>query len=155
MSAATRFGASEVQRCEPIQNELQGRGIVLERQRAKLIERCPVCEHCSICNCAPCGTPGFCQMCREVDRKAAAQRRRKHDPPQGWDNMSLGALWERLNDPRRTDRTNIEAIMVAVRIRGLAALKEPANIERLGRCDAQARAEINRRIANQWGTENA
>lgn len=155
MSSAIRFVASEVERCVSIENELQGRGIVLERQGAERVEPCPVCEHCFICGCAPCGTPGFCEMCREVDRKAAAQRRREHDLPQGWEDMSLGALWERLNDPRRTSRNTIEAIMVAVRMRGLAALKEPANIERLGRCDAQARAEINRRIASQRGTENA
>jgi hypothetical protein len=68
MSAAIRFGASDVERCVPIEGELQGRGIVLERQGAELVEPCPVCEHCSICNCAPCGTPGFCQMCREVAR---------------------------------------------------------------------------------------
>jgi hypothetical protein len=40
----------------------------------------------------------------------------------------------------------IEAIMSAVRARGVSALKEPANIERLSRCDAAARKEINRRI---------
>jgi hypothetical protein len=116
----------------------------IERARAvtaEVVGPCPVCEHCSICGCAPCGTPGFCQMCREADRKAAAQ--------------SLGALRERLNNPRRTSQSTIEAILVAIRTRGLAALREPANIERLKRCDAQARAEINRRIASQRGTENA
>jgi hypothetical protein len=40
----------------------------------------------------------------------------------------------------------IEAIMCTVRARGVSALKEPANIERLLRCDAAARKEINRRI---------
>ncbi len=85
-------------------------------------------------------------MCREVDRKAAAQRRREHDLPQGWEDMSLGALWERLNNPWRTSQSTIEAILVAVRTRGLAALREPANLERLRRCDAQAQAEIDRRI---------
>jgi hypothetical protein len=40
----------------------------------------------------------------------------------------------------------IEAIMISVAERGLAALKEPANIERLGRCDQAALAEIDRRI---------
>jgi hypothetical protein len=34
-----------------------------------------------------------------------------------------------------------------VRERGLAALKEPANLERLTHCDAAAKTEINRRIA--------
>jgi hypothetical protein len=42
----------------------------------------------------------------------------------------------------------IEAIMSAVRARGVSALKEPANIERLSGCDASARKEINRRIGS-------
>jgi hypothetical protein len=37
--------------------------------------------------------------------------------------------------------------MWTVRERGVAALNEPANIQRLERCDAPARAEINRRVA--------
>jgi hypothetical protein len=86
-------------------------------------------------------------MCGEIDRKAAAQRRREHDLPEGWENMSLGALWERLNDPRRASQSTIEAIMHTVRARGISALKEAANIERLSRCTSSARAEINERIA--------
>jgi hypothetical protein len=62
--------------------------------------------------------------------------------------MSVGALWDRLNDPHRwpTPQSTIEAVMVAVRARAIAALKEPATVERLRRCDDDARAEINRRI---------
>jgi len=48
---------------------------------------------------------------------------------------------------RRTPQVTIEAIMVAVGERGLAALQEPANIERLSRCDEAARKQINDRIA--------
>jgi hypothetical protein len=47
-----------------------------------------------------------------------------------------------------TPQTTIEAIMYCVRERGLPALKEPANIERLTRCDRAARVEINERIAH-------
>ena len=36
--------------------------------------------------------------------------------------------------------------MLAVRERGLEALKEPDTIERLTRCDAAARKQINARI---------
>ncbi len=63
--------------------------------------------------------------------------------------MSLPALWNALNDPRRraTPQSTVEAIMYAMRERGLAALKEPATRERLSRCDRAARDEINRRIA--------
>ena len=69
--------------------------------------------------------------------------------PRNWQTLSLGALWERLNDPRRltTPEAVIAAIMYCVRARGLAALKEPGNRERLSRCDRAARDEINRRIA--------
>jgi hypothetical protein len=45
-------------------------------------------------------------------------------------------------------QTTIEAIMHCVRERGLAALKEPDNLERLKGCNAAARMEINRRIGS-------
>jgi hypothetical protein len=63
-------------------------------------------------------------------------------------NETLGALWERLNKPSRhpTPQSTIEAILFAVRERGLDALKEPANKERLSRCDQAARAQIEKRI---------
>jgi hypothetical protein len=47
---------------------------------------------------------------------------------------------------RPTPQTTIEALIYCVRERGLAALKEPANLERLSRCDEAALAEIDRRI---------
>jgi hypothetical protein len=68
--------------------------------------------------------------------------------PKNWHTLSLGVLWERLNDPRRltTAEAVIAAIMYCVRARGLGALKEPANRARLKRCNRAARDEINRRI---------
>jgi hypothetical protein len=45
-----------------------------------------------------------------------------------------------------TPQTTIEAVMWCVRERGLKALKEPTNEERLRRCDAAAKAQINERI---------
>jgi hypothetical protein len=48
--------------------------------------------------------------------------------------------------PSPTPNVVVEAVMHVVRERGLAALKEPATVERLERCDASARAEINQRI---------
>jgi hypothetical protein len=52
------------------------------------------------------------------------------------------------DDPTRrpTPQVTVEAIMYAVRQRGVAALKEPANIERLSRCDAAALAQIDTRL---------
>ena len=61
--------------------------------------------------------------------------------------MSLGALWDFLNRPRRTPQATIEAVIYSVRERGIAALREPTNIERLVTCDDAAKAEINERIA--------
>jgi hypothetical protein len=90
----------------------------------------------------------FWKLCHAADQ---AQRRTPLPDllPHGWDKMSVGGLWDALNDPPRhaTPASTIEAIMYCVRTRGVAALKEPANIERLARCDGPAKAEINRRIA--------
>jgi len=62
--------------------------------------------------------------------------------------MSLGALWDRLNDPARfaTPQSTVDAVVHCVRERGVGALKEPANIERLLRCDAAAKKQIDERI---------
>ena len=83
---------------------------------------------CDVCGSEPCLTPGFCQACRAADAQVRQQR----------------PLEPRLPP---TPRTTIEAIMWTVRVRGVAALREAANIERLSRCDSTARTEINERIA--------
>jgi hypothetical protein len=63
--------------------------------------------------------------------------------------MPLGSLWDNLNHRQRhpTPQSTIEALLFSVRERGsLAALDEPANVERLARCDTKAKTEIKRRI---------
>jgi hypothetical protein len=62
--------------------------------------------------------------------------------------MPVDALWNALNDPARhaTPQSTIEAVLHSVRARGLAALKEPANEERLSRCDEAAMKQIRDRI---------
>lgn len=67
--------------------------------------------------------------------------------PEDWHEISLGALWDHFNRPRKTPQTTIEAVIHSVRERGVAALIEPANIERLLECDDASRIEINERIA--------
>jgi hypothetical protein len=79
---------------------------------------------CPTCGCEPCPLPSFCQPCREADAKAAP----RHDKPR----------------PRSTPQATIEAIKQSVRDRGVSALKESANRERLSQCDNAARAEIDR-----------
>jgi hypothetical protein len=64
-----------------------------------------------------------------------------------WNTMSIDALYRAFNTRSSTPQATVEAVIVAVRERGLAALKNAANVERLGRCDHAARAEINQRIA--------
>jgi hypothetical protein len=65
------------------------------------------------------------------------------------ENISLDRAWHELNDPRKrpTPQAIVEAIMYCVRERGIGALNEPTNIERMSRCDAAAKAQINKRIA--------
>jgi hypothetical protein len=48
--------------------------------------------------------------------------------------------------PRPTPQATIDAVMWTVRERGLTALREHANQERLSCCDAAARGEINAKI---------
>jgi hypothetical protein len=71
--------------------------------------------------------------------------------------MSIDALWHALNRERHrpTPQTTIEAIMYCFRERGLAALKEPNNQERLSRCDAAARQQINQRIERLKKTQGS
>ncbi len=121
------IAATEIERARAVPIDDEHRGSVLEREGAD-VGPCPVCRSCPICGGAPCATPGFCRMCREVDRKAAERRR------------------EPVNNRRPTPQTVIEAVMYCVRARGLGALKEPDNLNRLRQCDARAQTEIDRRI---------
>jgi hypothetical protein len=52
-----------------------------------------------------------------------------------------------------TPQATVEAVMFAVRERGLAALIEGDTIERLSRCDTAAHAQINSRIAKLQDTD--
>jgi hypothetical protein len=72
---------------------------------------------------------------------------RRPNLPEDWHKMSLGALWDFLNRPHRMPQVTIEAVVYPVRERGIAALKELANIERLLSCDDGAKTKINERIA--------
>jgi hypothetical protein len=75
----------------------------------------------------------------EIEPERLAQLRELRDG-----NVSLDRLWHELNDARSrpTPQVTIEAILSCVRERGIAALKELANLERLSRCDEAALAQI-------------
>jgi hypothetical protein len=47
---------------------------------------------------------------------------------------------------RPTPQVTVEAIWLSVRERGLAALNEPVNRQRLDECDSAAQADLRRRI---------
>jgi hypothetical protein len=99
MSAAVDSSSSDERaRCVPVEDEIAHHGTKPKPQDSDHVGQCPVCEHCSICGCAPCGTPGFCQMCREADRKLAARRRH-----------------ERTKERTPTPQSTIEAILHCVR----------------------------------------
>jgi hypothetical protein len=104
---------------------------------------------CDTCGTTPCAGVSFCRACRKADRdQAAAQSRDTNQLAANWDGMSAGALWEVLNNPRRhrTPQSLVDAIMVAVKARGVAALDEPANVAQLECCDADAKALLNKSI---------
>ena len=61
---------------------------------------------------------------------------------------TIHTLYWRLNQKRATTpEAVIDALMYSFRQRGVAAFKEPANVERLARCDEAARGEMRKRIA--------
>src|SRR5262249_60259100 len=81
--------------------------------------------------------PTFAKLCREADEK---QRRKLPDPRlerlrRLMDNdLSIERAWHEINHP--TDRaaaSAVEALMLALRERGVAALAEPAVRQRLAR----------------------
>jgi hypothetical protein len=100
---------------------------------------------CETCGNDPCVNPNFCAASRKADREIGQRLPPGISPD--WDRMSLDALCSTLNRPRATPKSTIEALMHSVRGRGIAALKEPANVERLRRCDAAALAQIDARIS--------
>jgi hypothetical protein len=88
----------------------------------------------NMCASEPRLTPGFCEACRTADAQVRREPRLQ-------------------NCPRSTLQTIIEAIMWCVREQGPRALHGSANIERLLRCDLDARTEINERIASLLGNK--
>jgi hypothetical protein len=104
---------------------------------------------CDICGAAPCINPNSCRLCRQADAKAARM------PPAAkteWrlrglldKSVSLERAYTELRN-RPTPEATIEAVKQAVRARGICALNEIQTQERLQRCDADARARLDRWI---------
>jgi hypothetical protein len=64
------------------------------------------------------------------------------------DSVSLDCACRELSDTRNrpTPKATVDALVYCVRQRGLVALEEPANVDRLSRCDADSRQQLNSRI---------
>jgi hypothetical protein len=88
----------------------------------------------------------------ERPRYTGAQRNHPAHIPHDWEDMTLDELGELFNRERPTPQATIEAIMHSIRERGLGVLREPATIERLSRCDADARARLDRWIEKRHST---
>jgi hypothetical protein len=90
----------------------------------------------------------FERACDEAEAKARAAGKYKKTKDWPADDWGLDRTWSWLNDSknRPTPQTVVEAIWYCIRERGPAALEEPANLERLSRCDAEAKAQIDQRI---------
>jgi hypothetical protein len=109
----------------------------------------PSAHACRSCGCSPCINPSFCRLCRNADRDVARTRPdlRTEYLCRLTGAISFERAWHELNDHRPAPQATIEAIMYCVRTRGIGALKDPANLARLQRCDQAAREQIDQRIA--------
>jgi hypothetical protein len=95
---------------------------------------------------------GFWYYCDEVDRRLAGKR--TCPLPNGWASMSVPLLYETIMARRPAPEVTLHALYYAVRFRGVSALDEPVNIERLSRCDATQREKLNAFIKKLHGANH-
>jgi hypothetical protein len=66
-------------------------------------------------------------LCSAADRKAAP-RQRAPDFPRNWETMSIGALWETLNNPQRrrgAPQSTYDAVLHELRTYGISQFAKP------------------------------
>ena len=121
-----------------------------DKYPASRCEQCPAREFCPHCGQSPCVTPNICAL--SAGAGAPDERTRLHRELLDG-NVSREAAYRALNGAGRfpTPQTTIEAILHCVGSRGVRALDEPKNQERLRQCDEAALAEIDRRITTYKG----
>ena len=93
------------------------------------------------------GMDTFEAACRRADAKAKLDEHNEQLRALLCDDVSLVSAWTLIQRRQATARATIEALWQSIRERGVEALTDPDNQDRLRRCDAAAIAEINRRIA--------
>jgi hypothetical protein len=93
------------------------------------------------------GMDTFEAACRRADVKVKRDEHNDRLRALLCDNVSLVSAWTLIEKRRATSEATVEALWQSVKERGVEALNDPTNQDRLRRCDATAIAEINRRIA--------
>ena len=93
------------------------------------------------------GMDTFEAACRRADAKAKNPSEHiKQLRALLCDDVSLVSAWTLIQRRQATARATIEAMWQSIQEKGVEALADPDNQDRLRRCDAAAIAEINRRI---------
>jgi hypothetical protein len=94
---------------------------------------------CPTCGNTPCRNPSFCEACRDADARKARGESPRYIDPSRWrgppDNIREGA-------PKST----VEALMLGLRERGLAALEEPKVRRRLSDLNEMQLREVGARL---------
>jgi hypothetical protein len=81
-------------------------------------------QACDVCGQTPCVNPPFCDVCRDIDRRTAGKHRSGSDRlPHDWSDMSLDALWDRLNTPgNEAPKSTYDALFFELSACGLSQL---------------------------------
>ena len=93
------------------------------------------------------GMDTFEAACRRADAKVKRDEHNERLRALLCDDVSFVSAWTLIQKRHATCQVTIEALWQSIKENGVEALTDPANQERLRRCDAAAIAEINRRIA--------
>ena len=97
------------------------------------------------------GMDTFEAACRRADAKAKPDEHQRQLRALVCDDVSLVSAWTLIQRRQATARATIEAMWQSIQEKGVEALADPDNQDRLRRCDAAAIAEINRRIGKLKG----
>jgi hypothetical protein len=81
-------------------------------------------QACAVCGALPCVNPTFCDVCSDTDRRTAGKHRSGSDRlPHDWSDMSLDALWDRLNTPgNEAPKSTYDALFFELSACGLSQL---------------------------------
>jgi len=93
------------------------------------------------------GMDTFEAACRRADAKVKRDEHNERLRALLCDDVSLVSAWTLIQKRRAASEATVDALWESIKESGIEALTDPANQDRLRRCDAAAISEINRRIA--------